>query len=46
MVFTGDWESDNLIMESYLDKLDIISGSDRNKMHYINKKLGGGRYGE
>jgi len=41
MVFTGNWETDNLIMESYLDNLDIVSGSDRNKMHYINKKLGG-----
>ena len=41
MVFTGNWESDNLIMESYLDKMDIVSGSDRNRMLYINKKLGG-----
>ena len=41
MVFTGNWESDNLIMESLLDKMDVVSGSDRNKMHYINKKLGG-----
>ena len=41
MVFTGNWETDNLIMESYLDKLDIVSGSDRNKMLYMNKKLGG-----
>lgn len=41
MVFTGDWELDNKIMEIYLDEMDIVSGSDRNKMHYINKKLGG-----
>lgn len=41
MVFTGDWEKDNLIMESLLDKMDIVSGSDRNKMLYINKKKGG-----
>jgi hypothetical protein len=41
MVFSGDWETDNKIMESYLDKLQIISGSDRNRLHYINKKIGG-----
>ena len=41
MVFTGDWETDNLIMESLLNEMDIVSGSDRNKLHYINKKLGG-----
>ena len=41
MVFTGIWETDNKIMESYLDDMNIVSGSDRNKMHYINKKLGG-----
>jgi len=41
MVFSGDWETDNLIMEDLLDIMDIVSGSDRNKMHYMNKKIGG-----
>ena len=41
MIFSGDWEFDNLIMESYLEKMNIISGSDRNRMLYVNKKIGG-----
>ncbi len=41
MVFIGDWEKDNKKMESYLDDLKIVSGSDRNRLHYINKKIGG-----
>ena len=41
MVFTGDWETDNKIMELLLDEMDIVSGSDRNRLHYINKKIGG-----
>ncbi len=41
MIFSGDWEFDNLIMESYLEKMDIVSGSDRNRMLYVNKKIGG-----
>ena len=41
MVFIGDWETDNLKMESYLQAMNIVSGSDRNKMLYVNKKIGG-----
>lgn len=41
MVFSGNWEADNKIMESYLDKMDIVSGTARNNLYYVNKKEGG-----
>ena len=41
MVFFGNWNVDNKIMESFLDKMNIVSGSDRNKLLYVNKKIGG-----
>ena len=39
--FGGDWETDNKIMEGFLSKMDIVSGSLRNKMLYVNKNIGG-----
>ena len=41
MIFSGDWEKDNKIMESYLDKMQIVSGTARNKLHYVKKSVGG-----
>ena len=39
--FTGEWEIDNKIMESYLNDLTIVSGTNRSKMAYTPKKVGG-----
>ena len=41
MIFNGTWEEDNKTMEAYLDKMEIVSGTARNKLHYVNKKIGG-----
>ena len=39
--FTGEWEFDNKIMEAYLTDMEIVSGTHRNNMVYVPKKVGG-----
>ena len=39
--FTGEWEIDNKIMESYLSDMVIVSGTARNKMAKVKKSIGG-----
>ena len=39
--FTGEWYADNAIMFDYLDEMNVVSGTDRNKIHYVNPKQGG-----
>jgi len=39
--FTGDWFADNYIMFDYIDQMDVRSGTDRNKILYVNPKKGG-----
>jgi len=41
MVFCGDWETDNKIMESFLDEMKIVSGTARNNLYYVKKSEGG-----
>ena len=39
--FIGEWYADNAIMSSYLDLMTIVSGTNRNNLHKVNKKIGG-----
>tara|TARA_R110000787_G_scaffold1099_2_gene4007 strand:- start:4866 stop:5438 length:573 start_codon:yes stop_codon:yes gene_type:complete len=39
--FIGEWYADNAIMTTYLDEMKIVSGTTRNKLLYVNKKIGG-----
>ena len=39
--FTGCWYSDNAIMFQYIDEIEVKSGSDRNKILYVNPRKGG-----
>lgn len=39
--FSNDWYSDCAIMYEYLEQMHIVSGTDRNKLHYVNPKIGG-----
>lgn len=39
--FTGDWWSDQYIMSDIIDQMQVVSGTDRNKLHYVPKKEGG-----
>ena len=39
--FIGEWYADNAIMSSYLDLMTIVSGTNRNNLHKVHKKIGG-----
>ena len=39
--FTGEWYSDNAIMCEYIRDMQVVSGTDRNKILRVNPKLGG-----
>jgi len=39
--FTGVYEADCVIMYQFIDDMIVESGTDRNKLLYINKKKGG-----
>ena len=39
--FTGDYLSDSAIMFDYIDEMEVVSGTDRNKILYVNPKKGG-----
>ena len=39
--FTGEWFTDNCIMFQYIDEIEVKSGSDRNKILYVNPRKGG-----
>ena len=39
--FINEWYADNAIMSSYLDTMTIVSGTNRNNLHKVNKNIGG-----
>jgi len=39
--FIGDWHADNAIMTEYLRDMEVISGTDRNKILYVTPSKGG-----
>jgi len=39
--FTGVYEADQVIMYQFIDDMIVESGTDRNKIYYINPKKGG-----
>ena len=39
--FINEWFADNAIMSSYLDTMTIVSGTNRNNLHKVDKKIGG-----
>ena len=39
--FSGDWEFDNKVMEGYLDKMVIVSGTARNQLCKMKPSEGG-----
>tara|TARA_R110000751_G_scaffold153457_4_gene258581 strand:- start:76 stop:639 length:564 start_codon:yes stop_codon:yes gene_type:complete len=39
--FIGEWYADCAIMYDYIDEMEVVSGTDRNKIHYVSPKIGG-----
>jgi hypothetical protein len=39
--FIGEWNADLYILYNILEEIPIVSGSDRNRMYYVNPKIGG-----
>jgi hypothetical protein len=39
--FTSDWEIDNVLMEKYLSEMIIVSGTARNNLCKVSKRIGG-----
>jgi len=39
--FIGEWYADCAIMYDFIDEMEVVSGTDRNNIHYVSPKVGG-----